>query len=117
MVLRSGQGVLFQTTFRRPGGRASRLITSARGLTSYSVTQNIRFRTRLSAQAAPELAQHTKLSIKTAIGDATHTIPYDTVSKSSAGTSKMHETVNKKSDRRRKTYDSVRDCQQKQRGN
>ena len=72
---------------------------------------------RLSAKAAVELAKRARLSIKRAIRDTKHTIPLETVSKSSAGTSKTHETVNKKSDRRRKTYDSVRDCQQKQRGN
>ena len=37
----------------------------------------------------------------------------ETVSKNNAGPSKTHKTVSKNSDRRRKTYDSVRDCQQK----
>ena len=39
----------------------------------------------------------------------------ETVSKNSAWTSKTHNTVNKKNDGRHKTYDSARDCQQKQR--
>ena len=52
---------------------------------------------------------------KRAIGDTKHTIPLETVSKSSAGTDKTHDTVNKKSDRRHKTYDSFRDCQQNER--
>ena len=75
----------------------------------------MRFRSRLSAKAAPELAKRTILSIKRTIGDTKHTIPLETVSKSSAGTDKTHDTVNKMSDRRHKTYDSVRDCQQNER--
>ena len=71
--------------------------------------------TILSAKATPELAKCTILSIKRTIGDGKHTIPLETVSKSSAGASKTHDTVNKKSDRRQKTHDSPRDCQQKQR--
>ena len=58
--------------------------------------------TRLSAKAAPGLTKHTRLLIKSTIGDTKHTIPLETVSKSSAGTDKTHDAVNKKSDRRHK---------------
>ena len=71
--------------------------------------------TRLSAKAAPGLTKRTRLLIKRTIGDTNHTIPLETVSKSSAGTDKTHDTVNKKCDRRHKTYDSFRDCQQNER--
>ena len=71
--------------------------------------------TRLSAKAAPGLTKRARLLIKRTIGDTKHTIPLETVSKSSAGADKTHDTVNKKSDRRHKTYDSVRDCQQNER--
>ena len=69
--------------------------------------------TILSAKATPELAKRTILSIKRTIGDGKHMIPLETVSKSSAGTSKTHETVSKKSDGRPGTYDSARDCHEK----
>ena len=71
--------------------------------------------TRLSAKAAPGLTKRTRLLIKRTIGDTKHTIPLETVSKSSAGTDKTHDTVNKKSDRTHKTYDSIRDRQQNER--
>ena len=45
--------------------------------------------TRLSAKTAPELAKRTKLSTKTAIGDAKPTIPYESVSQSSHGESRQ----------------------------
>ena len=54
--------------------------------------------TRLSAKAAPGLTKRTIMSIKRAIGDTKHTIPLETVSKSSAETSKTHETVSKMND-------------------
>ena len=44
--------------------------------------------TRLSAKAAPGLTKRTRLLIKRTIGDTKHTIPLETVSKSSARTSK-----------------------------
>ena len=71
--------------------------------------------TRLSAKAAPGLTKRTRLLIKRTIGDTKHTIPLETVSKSSARTSKTHDTVNKNSDWTHKTYGSIRDCQQNER--
>ena len=59
------------TVFEVPGGRSQR--------------RRKAILTRLSAKTAPDLAKRTKLSAKTAIGDAKPTIPYERDSKSSHG--------------------------------
>ena len=88
------------TVFEVPGGRSQR--------------RRKAILTRLSAKTAPDLAKRTKLSAKTAIGDAKPTIPYERDSKSSHGKGRRRAKnirfwpdCHEKDEKRSKTGDAV----------